>query len=132
METNRDEIVGRRVFEALANVKEAFRNHSVEVRRLKSVLKTLQAVEVIKYESGSILEGYSEAELSDGTTLSWLLDVNWTENSWTIETKLARSRNSEQDTVHELPAIKVDTLDEFLERLLATTHRLLGLRPPGL
>jgi hypothetical protein len=124
-----DEVIARRVLATLAEIKDLFRNHSIEIRRMNGVRGTLHAVEVIKYETGPVLEGYMDAELADGTILSWLLDVRWTEDSWTIEAKMARSAKGEQDVLESLPISNARTLDEFIRILVDTAHRLLGLRP---
>jgi len=63
----------------------------MEISRMKRVEKALNAVEVIKYESGTLIEECVDAELNDGTAISWLLDVSWTSDSWTIEASLEMS-----------------------------------------
>lgn len=127
-----DEVIARRVLATLAEIKDLFRSHSIEIRRMNNVRGTLHAVEVIKYETGPVLEGYMDAELADGTILSWLLDARWAEDSWTIETKIARSAEGEQDVLESLPISTVGTLDEFIRSLIEAAHRLLGLRPASL
>lgn len=129
-----EEIIARRVLEAVAEVKDLFRNHAVAMRRHQGVSKTLNGVEVIKYKSGPVLEGYVDAELADGTTFSWLLDVKWPDNSWIIEaTTAARSSSGgDQETVEQLPSVTVKNVDEFLQALLEAVRQLLDLRPSSL
>jgi hypothetical protein len=124
-----EEVVARRVLGTLAEVKDLFRIHSIAIRRMNGVQRTLHAVEVIKYETGPVLEGYMDAELADGTILSWLLDVSWTEDSWMIEAKTARSAGGEQDILEALPSANVHSLDEFIQNLMEAVRRLLELRP---
>jgi hypothetical protein len=127
-----EEILARRVLEAVSEVKELFRKHAIAVDRLKSVSRTLEAVEVIKYQSGTMLEAYAEAELRDGTFVSWLMDGNWTEDSWAIEAELAGTSHGEQETLQKLPAVRVESVDEFLEALIEVAGKLLELRSPAL
>jgi hypothetical protein len=51
----------------------------------------------VKSTSGYVIAGHVDAELRDGTAISWLLDVTWTDQLWTVEAGLARSTGKGQE-----------------------------------
>ena len=130
--TKNDETIARQLLETLAQVTDLFRNGAVTVGRHNKVSKTVNAVEFIKSTTGPMLTGYLDAELKDGSAISWLLDLRWTDNAWTIEARLARSTVKGQETIQELPTESVDEFDHLVRSLIRIGSQLLALRTPEL
>lgn len=119
------EAAAKSMLDLQGEVKELLRNHAIAVRKLQDVIRTLDALEVIGYSSGPVLEGYVEAELRDGSALSWLLEVSWDNEGWAIDARLARSSRDRQDTLKEFSTEKVRDLGQFAIRLKEVVGRLL-------
>ena len=130
--TKNDETIARQLLETLAQVTDLFHNSAVTVGRNNKVSKTVNSVEFIKSATGPMLTGYLDAELKDGTAVSWLLDVTWTNHAWTIEARLARSTIKGQETIQELPTESVDEFAHLVRGLLKIVNQLLALRTPEL
>jgi len=130
--TKNDETIARQLLETLAQVTDLFRNGAVTVGSHNKVSKTVNAVEFIKSATGPMLTGYLDAELKGGTAISWLLDLRWTDNAWTIEARLARSTVKGQETIQELPTESVDEFDHLVRSLIRIGSQLLALRTPEL
>jgi hypothetical protein len=126
--TKSEETTARQLMDTLAQLTELFRHNAVTVGKHTKVSKTLNALEFTRSTTGPLLTGYLDAELKDGTALSWLLDVAWTDESWSIQAKLARSTRDGQDTIQELPGEEISGFEYFRSRILDTTRRLLALR----
>ncbi len=131
--SSNEERTARKVMETMARVTFLLRDHAVIIGRLPSVNKTLTALEFYDSVNGPpILSGYSEAQLKNGGAISWLLDVTWTDDNWTIESEVVRSVGGEQETIQKLPMIVVRTVDEFPQTLAEAVRHLLDIRPSSL
>jgi hypothetical protein len=130
--TKHDETIARQLLGTLAQVTDLFRNNAVSVGRHNKVSKTVNAVEFIRSTTGPMLTGYLDAELKDGTALSWLLDVVWSDESWTICARLARTTRNGPETIQMLPTEEIREFDHFRDSLLRIVQQLLALRSPAL
>lgn len=130
--TESPETTARRLLEVLARIKDLLRNHGIVIRRQKNVSRTQDALEVIPYNSGPVIEGYVEAELQDGSAISWLLDVTWNNEQWKIAARLTRSARDTQETLWELEEQTVSDFEQFTNRLTEVVKQLLLASAPGL
>ena len=122
------DFAGRKMLETLAAVKDLLRNHSIAMDRLSNVNHSIDALEVMPYNPGPVLEGYVEAEMQDGSALSWLLEATWDDEGWQIEASVVRTTRDTQETLQELPPETLPSFDQFTERLVAVTKELLAIR----
>ena len=128
-----EERIARQVLESIAQATSLFRERAVSIERLPSVKRTITALEFYKSVNGPpVLSGYLDAQLQDGTAVSWLLDVTWTDETWIMNLKLARSSGGEQEVLQELPTITVQTVPELPSKLSQAVRQLLEIRPPFL
>jgi hypothetical protein len=122
--------VAKQLLEVLAETNRLFRDHAVHLRRSLVATKAQACLEVVSYTNGAVLEGYVEAELANGDSLCWCLDVRWDQNSWTIEATLDKKSGDRQETVKELPVRTVSDFADFLDALKHVASELLTLSVP--
>jgi hypothetical protein len=120
----------KQMLDTLADVNRLLRDHAVELRRSSAVTTAQASLEAVSYRNGPVLEGYVDAELSNGLQLCWCLDVRWNPDSWTIEATLDRKTGDRQETVKELPAETSSNFGDFLDALKRVTSELLALSIP--
>lgn len=120
------------ILQILAEATFVLREQSVVIRRLRLVKETQTALEFQRSDGSPVLFGYVDAELHDGTAISWLVDVTWTESSWTIECELTKSAGGEQRSLQKMPTITAQALNDLREKLLGALDALLALRPDPL
>jgi len=90
------------------------------------------ALEIMNYDSGPLIEGYVDAELSDGNGICWRLDVTWDSNSWNIRGVLERNSASGTDILERMPPQNVPEIAQLPEALARAAGKLLSLRPQEL
>jgi hypothetical protein len=122
------ESTARQLLEAIAGIHALFKNQAIAIRDLPDISETSFSVQVVRYKNGSVLEGYVDADLSNGIGINSLLDVSWSGESWRIEARLARSTTSGQETLKELPTEVVHQFDEFVTTLNRVARELLDLQ----
>jgi hypothetical protein len=127
MNGDTSDIAVKRLLETLAETNRLLRDHAVKLRRSPAVTKARTSLEVVSYRNGPVLEGYVEAELTDGEVVCWCLDVRWTPDSWSVETTVDRKTGDRQKTVKELPTETATDIDGFLEVLERAVRALLAL-----
>lgn len=120
--------VAKQLLEVLAETNRLFRDHVVRLGRSSVATKAQARLEVASYRNGSVIEGYVDAELANGESVCWLLDVRWDPDSWTINASLATQSGDRQETLRELPSQTVNDFDSFLQTLKRVAIELLALR----
>jgi hypothetical protein len=123
-------VVAKQLLDVLAETNRLFRDHVVRLGRSSVATKAQACLEVASYRNGSVIEGYVEAELANGGSVCWLLDVGWDADCWTIEARLAKQSGDRQETLRELPTHTVKDFDSFLRTLKQVATELLALRIP--
>ena len=88
----------------------------------------MTALEVMRYESGSCVEGYIDAELRDGNGISWRFDVTWDSDYWKIRGMLERNSAFGNEVVEQIPPEIVPRSAGLPEALARTAERLVQLR----
>ena len=123
---NSEEIT-RKTLKALGEANRLLREHAVEVERMPGVKSTTTRLEVVEYQSGSMVEGFVEAEMQNNTGLCWCLDVRWTDESFKIEATLDRNSSCETETIKRVPLEVVHNVEDFPGVLIRVTRDLLAL-----
>jgi hypothetical protein len=116
----------RVILNALAKVTRLLRDHGVSVRLKPGVKSVATSLEVVEYDNGPMIEGYVDAELEDGTALSWRLDVRWTEVSFEIDATLERISGAGSETLRQLPESVIRDARELPDALIEVTRSLLS------
>jgi hypothetical protein len=109
-----------------------FRDNANRISSFGNVLKTLTACEIVKYQTGLILEAYIDAELRDGNGVSWLLSVDWTDTAWVLKGKLVKSDINGQESLKELSPRTIEQFEDFLLNLIPFSKELLAFQAPEL
>src|SRR5260370_27681126 len=99
----------------------------MQLRRLSAVANAQACLEPAFYANGPVLEGYVEANLTNGDVVCWCLDVRWNQDSWAVEATLDRKTGDRQQTVGEIPVETVNDFDAFLKVLKRVVRELLAL-----
>ncbi len=77
-----------------------------------------------RYQSGTNLETYVEAELEDGKVICWWLEVGWNREQWRIEPSVLVNDDHGQRVLKDFPATTLQTLDDFIGQLKEATSDL--------
>jgi hypothetical protein len=117
----------KRLLEAVAETNKLLKDHAVQLRRNSIATNARTSLEAVSYTEGPVLEGYVEAELPNGDSVCWCLDIRWNEHSWIIEATLDRKSGDRQRTVKELPSLMTGDLESFLNALRRMVRELLAL-----
>ena len=117
----------KRLLEALAETNKLLREHAVQLRRSSIAASTKTSLEAVSYTNGPVLEGYVEAELPNGDSVCWCLDIRWNPHSWVIEATLDQKSGDRQKTVKELPPQTPGDFESFLNVLRRMVRELLAL-----
>jgi hypothetical protein len=113
----------------LGEITRTLREHAIAMERKPGVISAQTRLEVVNYESGPMIEGFVETEMSDGTSVCWCLDVKWTQDSFLIEATLDRNSDVGSETLRRLPERVVQNTGELPNALAETTRTLLALSP---
>ena len=103
------------LLEALASSNEKLTKLAQLVRGQHEVIRVVNSLECRKYLTGSMLEGYVDAELRNGKALCWYLEVRWSDASWIIDTQILINDSEGQVTAHQFENRTAYTLQEFLK-----------------
>jgi len=80
----------------------------------------------MKYGASSAIEAYLDAELLEGAAISWILEVEWTPELWTIDASVQRSSIGGQKTIRQFPPQAVEGFEIFLDSLFTNATNLLS------
>lgn len=126
---NAQENIIRELLKVLGETTRLLREHASVLERRPDVKSVSTRCEVVYYKSGSMIEGFVDAELNDGTGLSWCLDVTWSDNSFHVEATLDRSSKGGSETLQRLHVPEMYNVNEFCKVLSSATRALLALNP---
>jgi hypothetical protein len=128
---NETEKAIRDTLEALGLVNRLFRDAASSLGRLPQVKSVATALEIMSYENGSRIEGYVDAELQDGNGISWLLDVQWNADSWTIRATLEKNSAAGNEVIEQLPPANIADVELLPEALTGIAKKLLDFGSEG-
>ncbi len=97
------------------------------LRAKPSVREVLRNYDIRKYEGIPTLEAYADAELANGTALSWGIELRYEENYWIVEAALRKNHRDGQDVLQEFPEIRTDTFEELAPNAKKATEWLIAL-----
>jgi hypothetical protein len=122
-----DSHVAVKLLEGLASINSKLLELTEITRNHSKVARVLHSLECREYRTGSVLEGYVDAELENGKSLAWWLEVHWSGDTWAIETKVLLSDSSGQDVIRDLPIRRSEGFDDFMAQLSQSAFDLLSL-----
>ena len=81
-----------------------------------------------EYGGGSpyVFNWYVDVALKNGNAIWWMLDVQWDEDKWIIESSVELPGKYGPNTLKEFPDRSAETVDEFVRQLDEATTQLLG------
>jgi len=119
-------IQATRVFQGIARCNAALIDLSEVVRLSPEVTAVVRGLDFRGYQTGTVIEGYVDAELTSGKAICGWLEVRWTEEHWIIETRVLVNDATGQRTYKEFAERAPQTLDDFLVQLNDATSNLVG------
>jgi hypothetical protein len=105
------------LLEAIASSNVKLINLAQLLQDRHEVIRVVNSLECRKYQTGSMLEGYVDVELRNGNALCWNLEISWSDESWTIDTRILINDSEGQVTAHKFNDRTAYTMKEFLELL---------------
>jgi len=64
-----------------------------------------------------MIEAYAEAELTNGNSICWWLELNWNEPNWLIEASVLVNDNQGQMTLKEFQDKTANSVDDLVVQL---------------
>ena len=123
--TSQVDIDALRLLTALAETAEQFVNFGRQLTSYSSIRQVRQSLEFRKYTTGPVLEGYVDAELLEGKTLAWLLDLTWDKSTWKLRYSICINQDSNQEVIKQFPEVTGRTIKQLTEILKRTTLELI-------
>lgn len=77
-----------RVLGDLAGLSEATHQMARRLRRHSGVASASRSIDLRKYKTSDILEGFVDVERTDGTARTYWFELRWTLSSWILESSL--------------------------------------------
>ena len=90
------------------------------------VITVHRLIECHPYQTGSMLDGYVEAELRTGIACTWWFDLTWTSEQWTIDSKVTVNADQGQEVIHEYPPLHSQTVVQCVSDLIHTISVLVA------
>jgi hypothetical protein len=119
-----ESLVARKVMGELAEAQRALQNLWNKVRERPEVTGAVYAVEFQDYSNGRGLQGYVDAELRNGKSICWFLEVVWPDDNWEVQAEVLVNDQFGQLILHAFPPHRVGSLDELIGALKLETGRL--------
>ena len=114
------------LLEVIADSNEKFIALSQSLRLNPVVTHVLHSLECRKYATGTVLQGYVDAEIQNGKAICWWLEVHWGEGKWIIESRVSVTDDQGQDTIKEFSDKASETFSEFIIQLRQATTELMS------
>ena len=115
-----------RMLRSLARCNEGFIELSQTLRSSPDVTSVVRGFDCRAYQSGTMIEGYSDAELRSGKGICWWLEVTWNEQHWLIRASVLVNDAQGQKIYKEFADRTPTTLDEFVVQLENATSDLVA------
>jgi hypothetical protein len=111
--------------EAIASNNRKFIKLAGTLRSQPNVLSVKQGIDCRQYDSGTRIEYYADAELREGKSICWWLEIIWNKECWTIEASVLISHDQGQDKLKEFPDRISETFNEFITQFNESTDELI-------
>ena len=108
----------------LAELNEQLIEHATTLRARPEVASVSRGMDARNYKSGTILELYVDAELRNGRTLTWWVDVRSDGDALSVSAAVDGIRASEQVVVLSFPTEIASSTDELTGILRSTGQRI--------
>ena len=119
----------KKVLTLVAQIYRRMQDRSVELRRLSNVEKVFVQFQPARWAGGFEIDGYVDVFLKVGWSVTWLIYVRWTDESWQIETSVAEKRSKDDWNETEVLSIDVKDFDRFVVALEDAFESLLKVMP---
>jgi len=106
-----------RLLESLAHCNEALIELCLSLRSSPHVTNVQRRFDCRAYETGVMIEAYAEAELTNGNSICWWLELNWNEPNWLIEASVLVNDNQGQMTLKEFQDKTANSVDDLVVQL---------------
>ncbi len=114
-----------RILTLFARCSERLGKIAQEVGRYSCVTSVSHRFEFRDYRSGPLLEGFVDAELTDGTARTLWLEMSWSEESAVLESSLLKMEHGGyQETIQEFPTRKIGSSSQLEENLVEAIEQL--------
>lgn len=114
------------LLEIIADSNEKLITLSQGLRSKTEVIRVLHSLECRRYSTGTVLQGYVDAEIQNGKAICWWLEVHWGEGKWVIESRVLVNSDQGQETAKEFPDRVSETFSEFIVQLGQVTSELVS------
>lgn len=108
------------LFEAVASANEKLIEWTVQLRSHSGVAHTSRGMDLRNYRTGSMLELWLEAELTDGCTVCWWMDISHGDDGWSISPSVLRNRSENQETLLQMTERRIPRNGDMAAALAAT------------
>jgi hypothetical protein len=105
-----------RLLSALADTHERITDLARELRLHAEVTRVVHGLSPKTYKSGPVIEGYVDAELRSGRSISWWLEITWGEQ-WQVSARILENNAQAQETLRSFPDRSARTIDGFISQL---------------
>lgn len=112
--------------EAIASNNRKFIELAGALRLQSKVLSVKQGIDCRQYNSGTRIEYYVDAELRNGKSMCWWLEIIWNKECWTIEASVLVNHDQGQDKLKEFPDKISETFNEFITQFNDSTNELVS------
>lgn len=105
--------------EGVVTCHEKLRGFAQTLRNRSDVTKVTHWVDLHNIKEGICVEEFVDAELSNGETVSWALEITASTSAWNLEADLRRIYHAGQDVIEQWVAQTTDVSDctEEISRL---------------
>lgn len=87
------------------------------LNRQPSVLEVADGCHLRNYESGPVVEAYVDAELKNGRSLAWWLEVSRQDGIWILENEFLTNDSSGQTTLERFPEQDLESASDLTDAI---------------
>ena len=115
-----------KVLSLLAKCTERLISLAEHLRARKEVRSVRREWNIRAYRTGPMLETYVEAELNDGRSIAWWLELTWDRRFWRIGYSVRISHDQGEDVLQGFPDLVTENLEGLVEKLELAVSNLVG------
>jgi len=113
------------ILEALAQINQQFIQFFLAQRVMSYVVASKHEFECREYITKYEVQIYIDLELSNGSAISWILQLSWVDENWILEASIKLNSDATQETIVYIPELKIATLNLCIARLKEYAQLLL-------
>jgi hypothetical protein len=119
------------LLEALASFNSSLIDLAQSLQLKPEVIQVRNNLECRKYRTGTLIEGYVDAELRNDKSLCWWIDIRWN-GEWIIDARILLNDSEGQETIYKFQDRSTPNFDKFLTNLNDITQELVQFNAFGL